>query len=317
MATILVVEDHAMSRQVLKNLFGYVGHRVLEAADGTAAVALARAQNPDLIVSDIVMPVMDGIEFIRTVRLERGLASIPVIFYTATYRLAEARRLASEFGMCRVIHKPADPPIILEIVNEMLGLTNNPNLGIEEFRNFSNPSIPESLNSSISSNLEVLQNAGLQLAMLMDLNFHLVGQRDPLRLLETCCSAIRSILNCRYARLALLEENGQTRYFGEDKREEPAEIGATAGLHMETILDQVISERSTFRWSGSSAAGFDGKPESRRADIPFLILPFASRTRYMAGSAWRIKETAPRSEMKMRNLPWRWPRSPLSLTKIS
>ena len=98
MAVILVVEDHAMSRQMLKTLFGYGGHRVLEAADGTAALALARLENPDLIISDIVMPTMDGLQFIRLLRAEKGLDAIPVIFYTAAYRLPEAMLLAREMG---------------------------------------------------------------------------------------------------------------------------------------------------------------------------------------------------------------------------
>jgi CheY-like chemotaxis protein len=65
MATILVVDDRPDDRQLLVTLIGYYGHRMIEAIDGAEALQLARAEHPDLIISDILMPTMDGYEFVR------------------------------------------------------------------------------------------------------------------------------------------------------------------------------------------------------------------------------------------------------------
>ena len=65
MATILIVDDRPANRELLVTLLGYAGHRVLEAADGEAGLKIARAAHPDLIITDIVMPKMDGIELAR------------------------------------------------------------------------------------------------------------------------------------------------------------------------------------------------------------------------------------------------------------
>src|SRR5688572_18913335 len=68
MATILVVDDRPTNRQFLSTLLGYGGHRLLEAADGAEALRLVKAERPDLVISDILMPTMDGFEFAKSVR---------------------------------------------------------------------------------------------------------------------------------------------------------------------------------------------------------------------------------------------------------
>ena len=65
MTTILVVDDLATNREVLVTLLGYKGHRLIEAADGAEGLAAARAERPDLVITDVLMPVMDGYELVR------------------------------------------------------------------------------------------------------------------------------------------------------------------------------------------------------------------------------------------------------------
>ncbi|HLY55939.1 MAG TPA: response regulator, partial [Stellaceae bacterium] len=60
MATILVVDDLAANREVLVSLLRYKGHRLLEAEDGSQGLAAALAERPDLVITDVLMPVMDG-----------------------------------------------------------------------------------------------------------------------------------------------------------------------------------------------------------------------------------------------------------------
>jgi CheY-like chemotaxis protein len=66
MAKILVVDDNASNRKLLVALLGHEGHWMIEASDGADGLEAARAQSPDLVISDILMPTMDGFEFVRS-----------------------------------------------------------------------------------------------------------------------------------------------------------------------------------------------------------------------------------------------------------
>ena len=68
---ILIVDDVAADRNYLVATLGYAGHQLIEACDGEAALAKARAERPDLIIADILMPAMDGYEFVRQLALIR------------------------------------------------------------------------------------------------------------------------------------------------------------------------------------------------------------------------------------------------------
>src|ERR1043166_4900118 len=120
MATILIAEDHPASREMLVTLLKYQQHRLLEAADGAEALALVRELRPDLIIADILMPIIDGYEFVRQIRSEPELAHTRVIFYTATFLQEEAVRLARSCGVSQLLIKPSDPEVILETVEAAL-----------------------------------------------------------------------------------------------------------------------------------------------------------------------------------------------------
>src|ERR1700674_2478357 len=121
MATVLIVDDHATNRELVVNLLNYKGHRPLEAADGAEALALVRSERPELVISDILMPTMDGYEFVRRLRADPALAATPVIFYTAHYHDEEARKLARDCGVSYVLTKPSEPELILQTVAQALG----------------------------------------------------------------------------------------------------------------------------------------------------------------------------------------------------
>ena len=72
MATVLVVDDHPANRNLVVTLLGYRGHIVLEAGDGAEALTIARARLPGLVITDLVMPVMDGYELVRELRKDRS-----------------------------------------------------------------------------------------------------------------------------------------------------------------------------------------------------------------------------------------------------
>ena len=120
MATILIVDTHPANRRVYTTLLGNFGHRLLEADDGTQALELARAELPDLIITDILMPNMDGFTLVRRLRAEPLLMGLPVIFQTANYDVSEIHRLARASGIQHILRNPAEPQEILRAVNESL-----------------------------------------------------------------------------------------------------------------------------------------------------------------------------------------------------
>jgi CheY-like chemotaxis protein len=120
MATILIVDDRPTDRELLVTLLGYAGHRMLEAADGVMALAVMRAERPDLIIADIIMPAMDGYELARQVRSDPAIGPTQIIFYTASYDVAEAHRLAEACGVTFFLPKPSEPQKILDTVNAAL-----------------------------------------------------------------------------------------------------------------------------------------------------------------------------------------------------
>src|SRR5215216_1359975 len=81
--TILVIEDDRDSSQLVSRILAEEGYQPLSASDGKSGLALAEAQHPDLILCDIMMPQMDGLTVLRTLRSRSSTATIPFVFLTA------------------------------------------------------------------------------------------------------------------------------------------------------------------------------------------------------------------------------------------
>ncbi len=117
--TILVAEDDPEARELLILLLGG-GYQVLEASDGLEAFDILSRQAPDLLITDIVMPRMDGYELVRKVRENQRTARIPVIFCSASYHEREVREMARTLGVVNTIAKPYDVEIVRNVVQEAL-----------------------------------------------------------------------------------------------------------------------------------------------------------------------------------------------------
>ena len=106
----LIVEDNADDRKILRyNLERHGCGEVIEARDGEEALEMVRLHHPDLIVSDALMPRMDGFQFLRHLRREENLRDIPFVFYSAVYTGYKEAELAISIGADAFIVKPKEP----------------------------------------------------------------------------------------------------------------------------------------------------------------------------------------------------------------
>jgi signal transduction histidine kinase len=120
MAKILVIDDRASGREYLVTLLSYYNHQILEAGDGREGLEVARSEHPALVITDILMPTMDGYEFVRQLRADPAVSGTPVIFYTAAYLETEANKLAAACGVKFLVTKPCEPQELLEKINSAL-----------------------------------------------------------------------------------------------------------------------------------------------------------------------------------------------------
>jgi two-component system, cell cycle sensor histidine kinase and response regulator CckA len=105
MATILIVDDQPINRDVLRSILSDRGHRVLEAQDGLEALATISDEMPDLLITDVIMPRMDGFQLVRELRAQPETAALPIIFTTAHYQEPEVIPLARAYGIRHVLTK--------------------------------------------------------------------------------------------------------------------------------------------------------------------------------------------------------------------
>ncbi len=119
MKRILIADDVEENRYLLEALLGGSGFEVQRACNGVQALEIARQTPPDLLVTDLLMPEMDGFELCRQFHRDPALATTPILVYTATYVQPEDERLALSLGATRFMLKPQEPDILLGAVQEL------------------------------------------------------------------------------------------------------------------------------------------------------------------------------------------------------
>lgn len=181
---ILVAEDDPEARELLVLLLGSGDYDVFEAADGIEALSLLRSEQPDLLITDIVMPRMDGYELVRQLREDAATARMPVIFCSASYHEREVRAMAQALGVVSTLPKPYDVRTVHSVVQEAL-------------------QAPALRTDSAPASDDSAQATQDRLRALVAFSRHLFATENPEAIPETACQAAREILMAQCAELVV------------------------------------------------------------------------------------------------------------------
>ena len=281
MARILIVDDLPANRDVLVTLLRYAGHEVLEAANGREALTLASTRRLDLVITDVLMPVMDGYDLVRELRLTPATSAVPVVFSTAHYGEREARDLALASGVSHVLTKPTEPEEVLRVVSRLLGeapATAATARGALLSADFDREHL-RLLTDKLSENVEDLRAANTRLRALINIGLELASERDGDRLLNSVATAAGDLFGATYVTLGVIDRATRTieRVFTHGT----AAITALAvGSALPGVLKQVIDTRRSVR--RDTPAGDPtalGLPPTHPPVEHVLITPIASPTR--------------------------------------
>jgi len=120
MKHIIIVDDRLENRYMLESLLKGGDYKIIAAKNGAEALSIAHKSPPNLIISDILMPVMDGFTLCKEWRKDEMLKKIPFIFYTAAYTSPQDIKYALRLGADRFLIKPLEPTEFLIIVKQLL-----------------------------------------------------------------------------------------------------------------------------------------------------------------------------------------------------
>ncbi|NJD54141.1 MAG: PAS domain S-box protein [Candidatus Methanoperedens sp.] len=122
---VLVVDDNRLDRMMLSKMLSSNNYVVVEAGNGVEALKLVSLEKPDIVVSDIMMPEMDGFTLLREIRKSISSKELPFIFYSASYVTEKDMELAEALGVCRFIIKPIEPrELVKEITQALLDISS-------------------------------------------------------------------------------------------------------------------------------------------------------------------------------------------------
>lgn len=309
MAKILIVDDRPTNRQYLLTLLGYSKHELFEAADGSEALERARAEKPDLVITDILMPTMSGYEFTQQLRAEPALQSTVVIFYTATYSEPQAQALADSCGVRTVLPKPCEPERILEAVNQALSseipivipaaaqarvdtAAKEANFAedtmsgyLQElktirlgFEQIAGQDASQHLSKKFSKIIAELTLLASRLSTLVQAGVKLLSERDPKQMIQHCFDAACGVVGSRYAAVGIFNA-------AESRLEHVLAKGFDPILYQRHegrepyLLAAVLSQGQPVNIAAAAGAVVSGLPDQHPPVRNFLGIPIVGSGR--------------------------------------
>jgi two-component system cell cycle response regulator DivK len=116
--TVLYVEDNELNRKIVRDLLGRTAYRLVEATDGLTGLATAQEVLPDLIIMDIQLPKLSGLDATRRLRAEPRTAHVPIIVITS-FALGGDEQKAREAGATAYLAKPYSPRELLQLIRQL------------------------------------------------------------------------------------------------------------------------------------------------------------------------------------------------------
>ncbi len=277
MALIAVVDDVAPNRELLTTVLQAIGHSTIEAADGAEALRLIREHLPDLVICDILMPVMDGYELAREIRADPALAATPIIFSTAHYTGRESARLADACGVTDFLPKPTEPQQIMEVVGRVLSRPAAAKPEAPAIEAFDRQHL-QLMTDQLSQKVADLQVAKQQLETLVDINLQLASQRDAVGLLDSVCRHARSLIGARFATLVVRAVEGENIGHVSHAAGAPGLLAGLGPCRVDDgLLGALVEERRPLRLKASMAKTVDlGLPAGYPLAGAVLAAPISS-----------------------------------------
>lgn len=264
--TILVAEDDPEARELLILLLGS-GYEILQAGDGLEALELLSQHPADLLITDIVMPRMDGYELVRKVRQEQRIANLPVIFSSASYHEREVREMARALGVLNTLAKPYDMSAVREVVRSALAskITAIP------------PMPPDPVSAETQ---DCVRGAQERLSAMVAFSKHLFAQNDAGGIAHAASHAAREILlaQCAQVVLAAGTPDGATA-IASGLGEKP--LNDLLGSQMHLQLRAVLGEGGSAMFPMSDVEeASDAAVWHAGAFVSMLGVPISSSSRY-------------------------------------
>jgi signal transduction histidine kinase len=280
MATILIIEDRQPDRNLLTTILRTRGHEILEASDGQEALDLLAQTGPDLVISDILMPTLDGYDFVRRMRTMPARAATPVIFYTATYHEREALALARQCGVFGILTKPSPSQVILATVDAALGsIVQMPSAPLDR-AGFERGHL-DLVSTTLAARIDQFEAEKDRMNAVLAVAQQIAAERDLHSLLNKVCAEARDVTLAQHAVVGLLPEEGSSR---EMLYTCGLDAATTAGMKPppvgSTLLSEVVQEgRSVRRRNPEVRPEELGLPADHPTVSSLLSVPIATSSR--------------------------------------
>ena len=212
MAVVLIVDDMEANRELARAVLDQHGYQAITADDGAAALDMIHRRPPDVVVTDVLMPGMDGYQLVQALRADPATLGLPVIFYTANYLEEEARPIATAFGVSRIVAKTGDTRPLVDAVSAALTEPAMRGIGFagEDF----NREHMRILNSKLIQQLHELEEQN-RLRELANAAISVSSDLSLSATLQRIVDASRSLLDARYAVLRVSSGSGDENRSGD------------------------------------------------------------------------------------------------------
>ena len=269
MATILVADDNRANREALAALLESTGHSVVRAVDGREALARAREARPALVISDVLMPMMDGYELARRLKAEPATAGTALMFYTAYFAGQDAQALAQAHGVSRVLVKPSENAEILRQVEAVLASRNEApaqiaaGLDQEHLRVMVDQLLEKT--GALEAQQRRIERLNRTLAVLSAVNALIVRAADRQALLDEACRIAVEKGGFRLAAIGLSDPLGQ----------EIRQVAAAGEGSAERELARLKLGTRSLIWNDAQSGSFVALPLLAGGETTGILLLYA------------------------------------------